>query len=225
MRTTKLHYVFSFIFILSICISAPVNAQKKGRFQKGLATWYGAKYHGKKTTSGEVYNKNKMTAAHPTLPFGTKVKVTNPLNKKSVIVRINDRGPFGNKNRIIDLSEAAARKIKVYQDGEARVTVEVLSATAWLEADKKRVLARIPASAPDKTNHPASLPGYVIQAGTFSGWALEPPLAIEPPFEYPSEGNQPAPSPFATRTPDEELKDSENKKGINVFVRHLFGAS
>lgn len=126
MRFSKSLYVFSFIFIFITCLSNPGFAQKKNSKLKGLATWYGTHFHGKKTTSGEVYNKHSMTAAHLSLPFGTKVKVTNQNTKKSVIVRINDRGPWGNKKRIIDLSEAAARKIDVYAEGMAEVTVEVI---------------------------------------------------------------------------------------------------
>lgn len=135
MRIPKLHYVFSFILILFTCLSESGYAQEKGKIQKGSATWYGSKYHGRKTTSGEVYNKNQMTAAHPTLPFGTKVKVTNTASNKSVIVRINDRGPFGKKGHIIDLSEAAARKIDLHHNGYGKVTVQVLPAGAILEKD------------------------------------------------------------------------------------------
>ena len=83
----------------------------------GKATWYGPKFHGKSTASGERFDMYKLTAAHRTLPFGTKVRVTNLKNNKSVIVRVNDRGPWGNKNLIIDLSRAAARKIDSERDG------------------------------------------------------------------------------------------------------------
>ncbi|HSI89674.1 MAG TPA: septal ring lytic transglycosylase RlpA family protein, partial [Adhaeribacter sp.] len=79
-----------------------------------------------RSSSGEIFNKNKMTAAHPSLPFGTHVKVTNLANNQSVVVRITDRGPFS-KNRIIDLSEAAARKIGMLQSGVAKVNMEVVS--------------------------------------------------------------------------------------------------
>ena len=75
-----------------------------------MASYYGGKFHGRTTASGEVYNMNALTAAHKTLPFGTKVKVTNKKNGKAVFVRINDRGPFI-KGRVIDLSKAAHEKI------------------------------------------------------------------------------------------------------------------
>ena len=91
----------------------------------GDASWYGSKYHGRKTASGEVYNQHQLTAAHRELPFGTKVKVTNRKNNKSVIVRINDRGPFVS-GRVIDLSFAAAKQIGIVQAGVADVELQVL---------------------------------------------------------------------------------------------------
>ena len=80
--------------------------------EQGPGTWYGPKFHGRKTASGEKYNQNDLTAAHKTLPFGTLVEVTNPANNKTVVVRINDRGPFG-YGAIIDLSRAAAKEINL----------------------------------------------------------------------------------------------------------------
>ena len=94
--------------------------------ETGLASWYGAKFHGKLTASGEVFNQDKFTAAHPTLPWGSRVKVTNLDNGKSVDVRINDRGPFG-KGRIIDVSRAAARTLGMVGRGITTVRVEWLS--------------------------------------------------------------------------------------------------
>lgn len=91
----------------------------------GVASWYGGKFHGRTTANGETYNMNAMTAAHPHLPFGTEVVVTNQNNGESVVVRINDRGPFVG-SRIIDLSRAAANEIGMINSGTARVTVEVL---------------------------------------------------------------------------------------------------
>lgn len=94
--------------------------------QEGTASYYGSNFHGKHTASGELFSKNKLTAAHPSLEFGTMVKVTNLANGKSVVVRINDRGPFS-KNRIIDISEAAAKKIGMIGTGTAMVRVETLT--------------------------------------------------------------------------------------------------
>ncbi len=91
----------------------------------GFASWYGPGFHGNRSASGEVFNQNAMTAAHRTLPFGTRVVVTNLNNGQSVMVRINDRGPF-HGNRIIDLSTAAARVLGVVQSGVAFVKLEVV---------------------------------------------------------------------------------------------------
>lgn len=90
-----------------------------------MASWYGGELHGGPTASGERFNKNAMTAAHRTLRMGTRVRVTNLKNGRSVVVRINDRGPF-TKGRIIDLSEAAARSLRMIEAGVVRVRVEVL---------------------------------------------------------------------------------------------------
>ena len=94
--------------------------------ETGLASWYGRGFHGKLTASGEVFNQEKFTAAHRTLPWGSRVKVTNLTNGKSVEVRINDRGPFG-KGRIIDVSRAAARILGLVASGIASVRVERLA--------------------------------------------------------------------------------------------------
>jgi rare lipoprotein A len=91
--------------------------------ETGLASWYGSRHHGKRTASGEVFNQEKFTAAHRTLPWGSRVKVTNLANGKSVEVRINDRGPFS-KGRIIDLSRAAARSLDMVEQGITTVRIE-----------------------------------------------------------------------------------------------------
>lgn len=91
----------------------------------GKASWYGGRHHGGPTASGERFNKNAMTAAHRTFPMGTRVRVTNLRNGRSVVVRINDRGPYS-KGRIIDLSEAAARKLDMIEAGVVPVRLERL---------------------------------------------------------------------------------------------------
>jgi rare lipoprotein A (peptidoglycan hydrolase) len=94
--------------------------------ETGLASWYGPKHHGKRTASREIFDQNKFTAAHRTLPWGSIVKVTNLDNGKSVEVRINDRGPF-TKDRVIDLSRAAARALGIIKSGISPVRMELLS--------------------------------------------------------------------------------------------------
>ena len=98
--------------------------EKYTHFQTGMASYYGGSWHGKKTANGEIFNENSLTAAHKTLPFGTKVKVTNLDNGKSVVVRINNRGPYS-KGRVIDLSKAAFSKIASTSKGVTRVKLEV----------------------------------------------------------------------------------------------------
>lgn len=93
--------------------------------ERGVASWYGSVFNGRLTASGERYNMYAMTACHPTLPFGSRVKVTNLKNHRSVVVRINDRG-YLYDHRIIDLSYAAARKLHITEAGLAEVNLEVL---------------------------------------------------------------------------------------------------
>jgi rare lipoprotein A len=93
--------------------------------QEGIASWYGKRYHGQKTSSGELYDMYGMSAAHPTLPIPSYVRVTNPENGRSVVVRVNDRGPF-KKDRLIDLSYAAAYKLRITQKGSSLVEVELI---------------------------------------------------------------------------------------------------
>ncbi|TVQ57397.1 MAG: septal ring lytic transglycosylase RlpA family protein [Spirulina sp. DLM2.Bin59] len=103
-----------------------VAARSVGGFlQEGIASWYGPGFHGRRSASGERFNQNAMTAAHRTLPFGTRVRVTNMRTGASVVVRINDRGPF-TRGRVIDLSRAAAGAIGMIGSGVAPVKVEVI---------------------------------------------------------------------------------------------------
>lgn len=98
----------------------------KGKFlQSGVASYYGPGFHGRRTANGETFNMNALTAAHRTLPFGTKLKVTNLANGKSTVVRVNDRGPYVN-GRVLDLSVAAARAIGSTSSGTARVKLEAM---------------------------------------------------------------------------------------------------
>jgi rare lipoprotein A len=95
------------------------------KYLYGKASYYGPKFHGKKTANGEIFDQNKMTAAHKSLPFGTVCKVTNRSNRKSVIVRINDRGPFV-KGRILDLSYQAMKMLGGLRSGVINVKIEII---------------------------------------------------------------------------------------------------
>lgn len=94
--------------------------------QTGYATWYGGKHHGGPTASGERFDKRALTAAHRSLRMYTRVKVTNRKNGRSVVLRINDRGPYGNANRIIDVSERAAELLDMIEAGVVPVSIEVI---------------------------------------------------------------------------------------------------
>jgi rare lipoprotein A len=111
------------VILLTSC--AGKSYFRSGNVQKGIASWYGPDFHGKLTSNGEIYNMHALTAAHKTLPFGAYVRVANLNNGKSIIVRINDRGPFI-KGRIIDLSYAAAKKLGMDITGVAPVKIKVL---------------------------------------------------------------------------------------------------
>jgi rare lipoprotein A len=122
------------LWLVSLCLllvacgaatPAPVEP-KQGAGQHGYASWYGNQFHGRRTANGERFDQNALTAAHRTLPFGTKVRVWNKKNGRSVVVRINDRGPFGKKRRIIDVSRGAARKLDMIKAGVVPVRLEVL---------------------------------------------------------------------------------------------------
>jgi len=119
--------VRQFVPSLIIALALAAACGFSGPRLVGESSWYGGKFHGRKTASGERFNKRALTAAHRTLPFGTTVRVTNRANGKSCVVRINDRGPFGNRGRIIDVSEGAAKRLGMLRSGVAPVTLEVLS--------------------------------------------------------------------------------------------------
>jgi rare lipoprotein A len=123
----KMTMTIALISVLSV-LSGTANAIKfeTGTIQKGIASYYHDSLHGNLTASGQVYDKNIMSAAHKTLPLGTKVRVTDTKTGKSIVVRVNDRGPFI-KGRIIDLSRRAARELGIIQKGITPVKVEVLA--------------------------------------------------------------------------------------------------
>ena len=120
----------------------------------GIASWYGPNFHSRKTSNGEYYNMYAYTAAHKTLPMNTMVRVTNLKNGKSVIVRINDRGPFVN-NRIIDLSKAAAVKLSMIKKGTAKVKLTVVGFNAKIAKTIK------------EKSQTVKVKGYYVQVGAF----------------------------------------------------------
>ncbi len=115
--------------IVFIVLVSFTTASRAFAAQEGFASWYGGKFQGRLTSSGEVFDTNLKTAAHKSLPFGTIVKVTDQENGKSTVVKINDRGPFV-EGRIIDLSRAAAEELDMVGRGIARVSVEIIDFAA-----------------------------------------------------------------------------------------------
>ena len=105
----------------------------------GIASWYGEKFHGRRTSSGEVYDMHKLTCAHRSIPFGTILLVTNLDNEKTVFVKVNDRGPFV-RGRIIDLSKAAAIEIGLLKTGTARVKIEIVGKNTEIGAGARFVI-------------------------------------------------------------------------------------
>jgi len=147
------------LLLLPICA---VAQDAVGYVQTGIASYYGRRFHGKKTSNGEKFNMWALTAAHKTIPVNSKVKVTNLSNKKSVIVRINDHGPHA-KGRIIDLSRAAAAQIGMIEKGTARVKVEVIAVDDRPDYAKDHGNTEFFAVSVDK----AELTGYAIQVASF----------------------------------------------------------
>ena len=150
--------------------------------ERGIASWYGRKFHGEKTSTGETYDMYAMTAAHPTLPLPSYARVTNVVSGKSVIVRVNDRGPFLH-DRVIDLSYAAAAKLGIAQKGSGEVDVEAVlpAGTPALAAVAPLPPVAAPPVAPASSVPPADgagpVPvasvegGFVVQLGAFASYA------------------------------------------------------
>jgi rare lipoprotein A len=135
-----------------------------GYMERGVASWYGNKFHGKRTSNQEVYDMHAMTAAHKSLPLPSYVRVRNLQNNRSVVVRVNDRGPFVD-NRIIDLSYSAARKLDMIKDGTSMVEVEAISFDT--PAGDRVVRRTTPQAAPPPPQQAAVSNRIFIQVGAF----------------------------------------------------------
>ena len=136
-----------------------------GYKERGVASWYGKKFHGHKTSNGETYNMYGMSAAHKSLPLPSYVQVTNLSSGQRVIVRVNDRGPF-HGGRIIDLSYAAASKLDMLGGGTARVEVEAIDPGSWSTSSAAIVSAGAAATAPPVTST-ATIGNRYLQVGAF----------------------------------------------------------
>ena len=120
----RIIFIFVLGFSLAVLCSAQAGEANRGIFyQEGIASWYGREFNGRPTASGEIFNDSQFTAAHPVLPFGTMLRVTNQYNNRTVTVRVNDRGPFV-AARILDLSRAAAEQLDMIGSGTALIKLE-----------------------------------------------------------------------------------------------------
>jgi len=147
-------FVFAFYITAALCIPQYASAQSGNVFrQEGLASWYGPEFDGRPTASGEIFNSTLFTAAHPSLPFGTFLLVTNKQNNRQITVKVNDRGPFV-ASRIIDLSKAAAEHLDMIAAGTAPVIVETMPTTYLQPAEPPPAVTVTPAG-----------PGYVPGPG------------------------------------------------------------
>jgi rare lipoprotein A len=147
--------------------------ERQAAIQTGIASWYGKRFHGKPTSSGEIYDMYGMTAAHPTLPIPSYAKVTSLDSGKSVIVRINDRGPF-HSDRVIDLSYTAAYKLGLLGKGSGRVSVESIgpetepvSLNASRDLPQNNLPTKSASSSPTSSRNNAADSGYYVQLGAF----------------------------------------------------------
>ena len=123
----KFLFFLCLVLLIGACrskkISSSIPGEGKIETETGIASYYADEFNGRKTANGEIFNQSKLTAAHKKIAFGTNVKVTNLSNNKSVVVKVNDRGPFVS-GRIIDLSKAAAKQIDLIAPGIAKVKIE-----------------------------------------------------------------------------------------------------
>lgn len=180
----------------------------------GEASWYGDKFHGKPTATGEIYNKNDMTAAHKTLPLNSMLHVTNLDNGRSIMVRLNDRGPFVG-NRIIDLSEAAASALGTIEDGIGRVRVryvgpaDPMAPSRMVEAPRPQAIPQpVPQLAPQ--TQPSAPQGYqpLRRQQAPEAQAYTPPAApLQQPAPMPREfaPYQPTPQPVVPKTAEPQF--------------------
>lgn len=186
--------------------SYEVMTSAKDYSAEGLASWYGTKFHTKLTSSGEVYDLNAMTAAHKTLPLPTYVSVTNLNNGKKIIVKVNDRGPF-HKDRLIDLSYGAARKLGFVEAGTAPVKVEVVHIKDQVVASARYYLQ---VGAFSKEN-------YARELSTRLKKLTSTPIFIEKKHDY----FLVKAGPLASKSLSDKLKDAFKKQGFERVISLL----
>ena len=177
--------------------------------QTGIASWYGPGFHGKATASGEIYNQHDLTAAHQTLPLGTKVVVTNLENGSSTEVLINDRGPFA-KNRIIDLSYAAAQLLNMVGPGTALVRLDIIASPTPLKAIRSSLDYTLQLGSFAQLENAQQLRERI--AASFAGATITPRQAKDATYYRVHLGT------FANRTAAEEQARIVSQAGYSVII-------
>lgn len=165
-----------------------------GYTQVGLASWYGSAFHGRRTANGEVYDRYGISAAHPTMPLPAYARVTNMLNKRSMIVRVNDRGPF-HSSRVMDLSQSAADALAFRHLGTARIKLEYLGQASLSGSDDKLLLATLRTD-----GSPAAIPGTSSATMVASNAPVAPSRSRTPDLDE-DQGGTVYPQPAEPRTP------------------------
>lgn len=177
--------------------------------QTGIASWYGPGFHGKATASGEIYNQNDMTAAHQTLPLGTKVMVTNMETGRAAEVSVNDRGPFA-KGRIIDLSYAAAQSIDMVGPGTALVRVDVLDSPVPLRSIRPALDYTLQLGSFSQLENAQQLRDRI--AKNFDGVTITPLQSKDTTYYRVHLGN------FSNRSAAEDMAKQLSQAGYSVIV-------
>ena len=159
MKLLATKFLFAFL-LLNSCLQAQPSFKKIGN-----ASFYADKFEGRNTASGDKFHHANFTCAHRTLPFGTMLRVTNPSNQKSVVVRVNDRGPYA-AGRIIDLTKAAAKQLEMIKAGEARVEIEIVSSeenkdSVFFLSDSVRPVFKIQLADSLRKGYTVKIAGYI----------------------------------------------------------------
>ncbi|MCS2609407.1 septal ring lytic transglycosylase RlpA family protein [Halomonas dongshanensis] len=186
----------------------------RGYTRQGTASWYGEKFHGYATSNGEIYDMYKMSAAHRSLPLPTFARVTSLSNGRSVIVRVNDRGPF-HSDREIDLSYAAAARLGILDNGTGRVKVEAIDPERWVAGDRS-IAPATPAAQPVQTSAPPS-PSAAASATTPANAPASPPTAGTMFLQVAAVGNPESAQQLRTRLQSELPHDVRVESSGGVY--------
>jgi len=179
--------------------------------ETGIGSWYGAEFHGRRTANGEVFDRNAMTAAHPTLPMPVNVRVTNLENGKSIVVRVNDRGPFA-KGRVIDLSERAADVLGYRLQGTARVRVSYLG-----RADRPTMFAENSQTPPEIASAIPAVPSGQVATASLAFVPGAAAAAAKPIAALPQPGALPPATPPAA--PDGRVTAMQVPASTSLYVQ------